>query len=186
MLVIIIITIIAIAYLERVAGLYVLALIYGHTTVAASGFGRGVYPPCRAAKRQARSGNLIKSTKPLWLWLRTENPLFVKQSSAGTHDGARPRWQRPLCERHDRGGWTCARQTSLSPAPTASPSPRQARHNMDLPVRPTSCTAAATVRPYNNWSNAFSLSLSLSHRFSLPLSLSFSLILFLSVVLRRQ
>jgi len=41
---VIIIIIIAIAYLERVAGMYVLARIYGHTTVAASGFGRGVYP----------------------------------------------------------------------------------------------------------------------------------------------
>lgn len=162
--------------------MYVLARIYGHTTVAASGFDRGVYPPGRAVKRQARSGNLIKSTKPLWLWLRTENPLSVKQSSAGTHDGARPRWQRrqrPLYERHDRGGWTCARQTSLSPAPTASPPPR-ARHIMDLPVRPTSCTAAATVRPYNNWSNAFSLFLSLSPFFAS----SFSFILYHSFSLR--
>jgi len=63
----IVIIIIAIAYLERVVGVYVLARIYGHMTVAASGFSRGVYPPGRAVKRQARSGNLIKSTKPLWL-----------------------------------------------------------------------------------------------------------------------
>jgi len=48
--IVIIIIIIAIAYLERVVGVYVLARIYGHTTVAASGFGRGVYPLGRVAE----------------------------------------------------------------------------------------------------------------------------------------